>query len=322
MDALSNDRRPYQYRCARPGRPGFTVLELSVSMAIMGLLCAFLIPALMHAREAARRAVCTSHLREIGVAIHNYHNGHQRLPSAWQTADHDPEFGYGWAAQILPELEQQGIRQTLRFDRRPADSAMLGVNGVSSLALWLCPSDITEVAFALHAEDDEGKDDRSSSLRLASNASLSSRRLITLPTANYVGVFGTVEADDFQEFHGSRQWTCGDGSVIHDRRVRFADLRRGLSNTLLVGERTMATVPSTWLGVDLRGEDAPCRLVGSAMTSPNCGQCDECEFTSRHPGGSNFLWADGHVTTISDAVDTDLYRQFARRARQEARINR
>jgi prepilin-type processing-associated H-X9-DG protein len=130
---------------------------------------------------------------------------------------------------------------------------------------------------------------------------------MTLPTANYMGVFGTTEADDEPTTLPS------DGTIVHDRRVRMADLERGTSRTLLVGERTMAMVPSTWLGVDASGEDAQCRLVGSAMTRPNCEECDECEFSSRHSGGTNFLWADGHVELIADDVETALYRQYSQR---------
>jgi prepilin-type processing-associated H-X9-DG protein len=98
--------------------------------------------------------------------------------------------------------------------------------------------------------------------------------------------------------------------------VRYADLERGQSHTLLVGERTTAMVPSTWLGVDFRGEDAACRLVGSAITTPSCETCDECEFGSRHSGGSNFAWADGHVTLVDDNIDPAEYQQLAKRFQQ------
>ena len=113
---------------------------------------------------------------------------------------------------------------------------MLSVSRMSVFALWLCPSDITEVAFALHAEDDEGKGASRSSLRLASNTSLSSRRLDRVPTADYVGVFGTVEADDFQEFHGSRQWTCGDGDIQYTIAACVSLIYGGADDPLLVGD--------------------------------------------------------------------------------------
>jgi prepilin-type processing-associated H-X9-DG protein len=91
------------------------------------------------------------------------------------------------------------------------------------------------------------------------------------------------------------------------------DLQRGQSHTIIVGERTMAMVPTTWFGVDFHGEDAACRLVGSAITAPSCEFCDECEFASRHSGGSNFVWADGHVSLVSSDIDVEAYRTLAKR---------
>ena len=76
----------------------------------------------------------------------------------------------------------------------------------------------------------------------------------------------------------------------------------------------MARVPSTWLGVERTGEDATCRLVGNAFTTPNCQPCDECEFGSRHPGGSNFLWGDGRVSLVSENINSEEYQRLARRS--------
>ena len=175
--------------------------------------------------------------------------------------------------------------------------------------MLLCPSDIAERSFALIEEMMANSPHERMTGRGAARA------LVHLPTTNYVGVYGTAEADDFQEYDGPDGGSFGDGSVIDQQRVNFADLQRGLSQTLLVGERKMATVPSTWLGIDLRGEDAPCRVTGSAITAPNCETCDECEFSSRHPGGSGFLWADGRMTLIPDSIDSELYRESAKRLR-------
>ena len=136
----------------------------------------------------------------------------------------------------------------------------------------------------------------------------SSGPLVRLPTANYVGVFGVSEPDEFIPA------PLGEGAFEGVRPVRFEELRRGLTQTFLVGERTMAKVPSTWLGVDMRGEDAACRLAGNALTSPNCALCDECEFDSRHSGGSNFLFGDGRVKLISQSIDSNEYRRLARRS--------
>ena len=76
----------------------------------------------------------------------------------------------------------------------------------------------------------------------------------------------------------------------------------------------MARVPGTWLGVDRQGADAACRLVGNALTSPNCELCDECEFDSRHPGGWDFLWADGRVSLVSESINSLEYQRMSRRS--------
>jgi prepilin-type processing-associated H-X9-DG protein len=169
-----------------------------------------------------------------------------------------------------------------------------------------CPSDISEPTFELFPEVGLHGAAMMPGTSSASEPP-TGNSLVTLPVANYVGVYGTLEADE--SFPAPK----GDGPIISDRRVRLQDLSRGLCHTLIIGERTTAMVPSTWLGINFRGEDAACRIVGSAITSPNCEPCDECEFASRHSGGANFLWADGHVSLISDDVSSSEYQRFAKR---------
>ena len=71
-------------------------------------------------------------------------------------------------------------------------------------------------------------------------------------------------------------------------------------------------MPSTWLGVELAGEDAAARLVGSALEGINNPLADEGDFSSRHPGGANFLWGDGHVSFVTEDVDLYLYHEWSR----------
>jgi prepilin-type processing-associated H-X9-DG protein len=166
-----------------------------------------------------------------------------------------------------------------------------------------CPSDISDPSFQLYLEKEHaGHHEASATADLEASVPLAE-----LPTANYAGVFGTLEADD------SYPAPHGDGPIVSDRRVRFEDLERGQSHTILIGERTTAMVPTTWFGVNFRGEDAACRLVGSAMTAPSCDFCDECEFASRHAGGANFVWGDGHVSLVSREIDAKEYQQLAKR---------
>jgi prepilin-type processing-associated H-X9-DG protein len=280
-------------------------LELLVAVAILGLLVGLLVPALMSARESARRLQCSSNLREIGLAIQNYHDSTNRLPAAWREAS-DGITGYGWAVAILPFLEESALRGEIQ-SKLPLSAYQNAAVRVTDLPMMRCPSDISEATFELLSEHPSP-----SAAHSADNDPTSSavnRPLVQLPIANYLGVFGTQEADD------TFPAPPGDGAIISDRKIRFSDLERGQSHTLVVGERTTAMVPSTWLGVDFRGEDAACRLVGAVITNPNCDVCDECEYASRHSGGANFAWADGHVTLVPSAINSNEYRQLAMRRR-------
>lgn len=269
---------------------GLTVLELLTVMGIVSMLVALVLPAVQSSREAARRTQCSHQLKQIGLALHSYHEQWSCLPAAWQF-ERTGHSQFGWLVPLLPLFEQQAVFQQVDRDRR-LDDPVNGAARETSIALLLCPSDIIEPAFVLHENDE---------------LTGSSAPLMSLPTANYVAVFGTSEADELDPV------PLGEGAFEGVRPVRLEELTRGLSRTLLVGERTMAKVPSTWLGVDALGEDAACRLAGSAFTAPNCTLCDECEFDSRHPGGSNFLFGDGRVTLISESIDTREYRELARR---------
>jgi prepilin-type N-terminal cleavage/methylation domain-containing protein/prepilin-type processing-associated H-X9-DG protein len=302
----------------RASQRAFTVLELLVAIAIIGLLAALLLPALMAAREAARRTACFNHLRQLGTAFQLHHDRAGALPAAWRPASADKQFAYGWATQILPDIEQANLARQFTPGARPTAAA---VKQLTDLPELICPSDITEPFFDLWKEAEPDDPAAASSVVAAEESehddSETGAPLIRLPTANYQGVFGNAEADEAYDETEAANPAFGEGAVVHNRRVRWSDLERGLSNTLLVGERTMAMVPSTWLGVDLRGEESTCRLVGSAITRPNCVGCDECEFSSRHAGGSAFAWADGHVSLVSEEIDAITYRLLAQREASE-----
>ncbi len=293
---------------------GFTVLELLVTISIVTVLLAILLPAVMSCREAARLVQCKNNLHQIGLAVHLHHDAFEQIPFAWKSVAGQEHQVMAWAQQLLPFLEQSSLSEHSLTDWQ----SHLAVDpSAASLDVFLCPSDITVPSFELTPETD-AHTNTSSSVELSARIftvepDTANSMLLRLPTANYIGVYGTVEADEFDTINAPEIVGYGDGSIVNDRRICFADLRRGLSHTIVIGERTMAMVPSTWLGVDLRGEDAACRITGSAMTSPNCEPCDECEFSSRHPGGSSFLYADGRVGIVTDSIDQTLYRELARR---------
>jgi prepilin-type processing-associated H-X9-DG protein len=302
MHCDPNQRQRKDRRTRR--RSAFTVLELLIAISIVGLLVGLLLPALMAAREASRRQHCTNTLRQIGVAVQMHHGNKQSLPTAWRSLTADSLIGYGWAVALLPYLDENALAKSLNTEL-PITAAENDSARLANLSIMKCPSDISPDMFELRMEVPISRTGQASAIAPA--AYIDGPLLAELPIGNYVGVFGTRGADD------TFPAPTGDGPIVN-HRVRFADLERGLSKTIVIGERTTAMVPSTWLGVHFRGEDAACRLVGSAMSQPSCNFCDECEFASRHSGGANFVWADGHVSFIGKEIDSSEYQQLARRS--------
>jgi len=269
-----------------PERRGLTILELLVTMAVLSALLALALPALATAREAARRVECTNHLRQIGLALHNYNDVHRSLPPAWRGAS-TRRSAFGWGSRLLPFVEQPALGSLIdQSGCLSNDSAQEARE--TTLRVFLCPSDTAPRLFTI-PDSSNGVD------------------TLAVATASYVGVYGTTEPDDI------RPTPPGDGTFINDRPVRFAEIERGLSNTLVVGERSVSMFHSTWIGFDRRDADAECRILGAAIEGPNCRECDECEFSSRHPGVTAFLFGDGHVRGLPDSIDQKTYQQMARR---------
>ena len=127
---------------SRTRRPdGFTLVELLVVIAIIGILVALLLPAVQAAREAARRMSCQNNLKQIGIALHNYHDAHKTLPMASPYPFVGAEMGVGvWPALILPYMEEQSLHDLFNFDlpayhpaNRPAHTKVVSV--------YICPTD-------------------------------------------------------------------------------------------------------------------------------------------------------------------------------------
>ena len=285
------------------GRPrGFTLIELLVVIAIIAILVALLLPAVQQAREAARRTQCKSNLKQIGLALHNYHEIHKAFPSGWicvntvgLTAAHDGGSGAGWATMLLPMLEQNNLWQQFRpslYLTDPANSAFLS----AQLPMYRCPSDPQPPYFDLSDED--------------GNAVLA-----RLPVANYIGVFGTEELHGCEYDPGiapvSATGQCmGDGIFFHNSRVRIADITDGTSNTLMVGERRtdrLLSWYSTWPGMIAEGEEAFQRILGVADHPPNDPHLHFDDFSSPHTGGAQFVLGDGSVRFVSSSIDEGLY---------------
>lgn len=274
------------------GNGGFTIVELLVVTAIVSAIMGLLLPALQGAREAARRVQCSNNLRQVGIALHQYHELLGGLPPGW-LSERTRYSAFGWSARLLPYLEQSGLHSQLDFDcplRNKGNNSALTHN----VEIFCCPSDVMPRTFELMREPS-----------LHGTARLPGR-LVTLPSANYIGVFGDTDPDAAK--------AVGNGAFIGERSVRFCEFERGLSNSFLVGERTARKLPATWIGFVHCGEDAQGRVVGGALIRPNYEDGDECDFDSRHPGISNFLWGDGRVEAVSSNIESGIYRMLSARS--------
>ena len=283
---------------------GFTLVELLVVIAIIGILIALLLPAVQAARESARRATCTNNLKQIGLALHLYHDTYRRLPPGWAATHPDngrPYYlgkpGWAWGVSILPFLEQRALKDSVRLDLPITDPANAEVR-LTPLAVYRCPTDTGETTFVLEpgSQPNPNYDPGFAATELA--------------TSNFIGVFGTIRMFDVCSGSGD---CVGNGSMVFQRAFRFADIGDGLSNTYVVGERSSQISASTWVGVLAGGDHAPGRVVGVAVTPPNSQQKAFCNFSSRHPAGTNFLAGDGSVKLAPETIDMAVYHALCTR---------
>jgi prepilin-type N-terminal cleavage/methylation domain-containing protein/prepilin-type processing-associated H-X9-DG protein len=270
----------------RTSRFGFTLIELLVVIAIIAILIALLVPAVQKVREAAARVQCVNNLKQIGLAMHDYHGAMKAFPPGYYSTQTyvdgstDTSPGWGWATYILPYLDQGTLYQ--QFDLTQPVQNFAGIQ--TMLPVYLCPSDITGTgAFAV-------TDKNWNTVCLAA------------PTS-YAGCCGAnVKTTD----------ATGNGILYRNSAVTFNQITDGTSNTVLVEERAFANVMGTWAGAINNGicnqgaynpDAVPGKLGQGAgdlvlvhagtINNASGRNLDDC--TSRHPGGANFLMADGAV---------------------------
>lgn len=203
-----------------------TILEMLIVMATITMLTSLLLPAVLAMREAGRDRHCANQLGKISDALHAYEEIHGALPAGWNL-EVTKSSGYGWAAAVLPQLDEEALYAQIDFSR-PIQEATVAVR-TSTPKIYLCPSDHGSRDFPLFAEIGEP----------GANAQKSTEKLVTLPRAKYMGVFGVVEPDDVPG-------DSGEGVFIEGRGFRYAEITRGLSHVMLIGERTTRKLESTW----------------------------------------------------------------------------
>jgi prepilin-type N-terminal cleavage/methylation domain-containing protein/prepilin-type processing-associated H-X9-DG protein len=298
----------------RRGSSGFTLIELLVVIAIIGVLIALLLPAVQAAREAARRAQCLNNLKQIGVALHNFADSRGGFPAGYLSSvdskGQDIGPGWAWGSTILSQMEQSPVFNAINFSLPVSDAGNQTVN-LMRVGSYLCPSDSSPASVPVRDQ---------------ANTST----ICTVGTGNYIGMYGLGEigADPGQ----------GSGLFFRNSRIAFRDILDGTSQTLAVGERShylsyvtwTARTPGGWLfktssfqgGTDQFGadtdEEAFTMVLGpvgqtDGPRTPNHPRAHVEDYWSRHPGGVNFLFADGSVRFLKESIAPQIYRSLATR---------
>ena len=281
---------------------GFTLIELLVVIAIIATLIALLLPAVQMARAAARRTQNRNNLKQVGLALHNYHEVYGLFPAGWiglagGAVDVEGDNGFGWATMILPYIDHQPLFDDFDFKLPITDPANVPM-ARTYLPVYRNPSDTGPNDWKIEDELMPGT------------------VLATLSTSNYVGVFGTRELEDCEGMAPGTQCTS-DGVFYHNSRTKIRDILDGTSNTFVVGERETRSDQgwySTWVGVVPGGEEAFARILGVADHPPNHPDGHFDDFGSRDAGGCHFVFGDGHVKFLSELINLSVYQGLATRA--------
>jgi type II secretory pathway pseudopilin PulG len=222
-------RKPNKERAMHGrNRKGLTALDVVVTIVILLVLAALLIPAgTRHVPEAARRSQCKNNLKQIGLALMNYHDVHKTFPPGWIAGE--PEHassGFGWGFHLLPFIDQAPLFKKFNSKLGLADSITDNAKLTSSiLTVYRCPSD---------QGSDQGK----------------SPWIAELGVTNYVGNFGVGIPATFSvlEDSGGRlvDSRCLQGILGVNSRIRIRDVKDGMSNVILAGERRMSEHAGEW----------------------------------------------------------------------------
>jgi prepilin-type N-terminal cleavage/methylation domain-containing protein/prepilin-type processing-associated H-X9-DG protein len=283
-------------------RRGFTLIELVVVMAILGVLTALLLPAVQQARGAAARIHCTNNLKQLGLGLHLYHDTAGSFPPAFM--NYGPygntgfRFTHGWAPFILPEIEQRALYDLYHWEvplYHPLNQPVVATH----VAIFRCPS-------------------------------APSNRISTMPPFALFGAQGAC--GDYANSLGiDPALGAGDvrGVLAEQMPARMADITDGTSNTTLLTE--CGGRPQLWLagrgGTEQVVEGGPwagfkngVTLLGTThngATRPgpcaiNCTNLSEVY--SFHSGGANAVFADGHVRFLSASIDIHTFAALVTRA--------
>ncbi len=282
---------------------GFTLVELLVVIAIIGVLVGLLLPAVQAAREAARRMQCSNNLKQMTLAVHNYHDTFKKLPPGGITpgACCAAQSYVNWALAILPFIEQKNLQD--RYDMtRTNENANNAFVREQIVPVFGCPSDPTATLLE----------------RPASGATA----LGNYRHGSYRGCSGWISRGNC--YFDSDQWKASGCPESHKGMffsvgsnlsgIGFGAITDGTSNTLAIGEYTTKTQTNrgTFWAYAYTSYSMSSMYLSSAQLIPDydrsCALGGVCKrgWGSMHPGGLQFSYGDGSVRFISSSTDMQL----------------
>ncbi|MDB5389335.1 MAG: hypothetical protein JWM11_4981 [Planctomycetaceae bacterium] len=254
---------------------GFTLVELVAVTSIVSVGLSLALPGIQKVRNQARLASCKNNLKQLGLALHNYHDVYTRFAPGWiikQTkADAGP--GFGWGTSILPFLDQAPLYSQVNFN----EPEKLDAVGQVVIPAYLCPEDTAAPLNSIRGKF------------AISNYSASSGDQL-LP--------GSVDLPD-PGTEAARKLSTG--LFFHNSSVGLRDITDGASNVFMIGEKSVKSAAGIWVGVRSN------QNAGDSVT--DCNHRSKLNsvidsYSSLHGGGANFLMADGAVRFVADTIDS------------------
>ena len=302
---------------------GFTLIELLVVIAIIAILIALLLPAVQQAREAARRSQCNNNLKQLGLALHNYHDTFNRLPytstAVFWGSNNGQAVGYHTMPEfILPYIDQAPLYNQINWARSNNDAT--GAPAANNKALFTrtgfaaykCPSNPWSDTLARIGGNFDGWDVPTQG---AFYAPCSGTQYSDVCGPDCVAITGVSTATTYCCSAGS-DWNNSSGSanpaIFGGRNVfsaQFRDVVDGMSNTMMMGERRAEILQ--WGGsfsYNFQGATTGMRLNSPGRALTNAGDYQHnLGFSSMHTGGGFFLFGDGKVKFVSENIDYQTY---------------